>query len=380
MAAPLVAFGEEPAEESVAPRLELRASSESRQAIVVFGLTKEQLDVLRQPQQQAKLTEAFQVFAGSFPEDSRPPMLGESRLEGETVVFEPRFPLEPGVSYHAVFRLPSTLQPAQSVVAKVFTLDRPAADPATVTQVYPTTDLLPENELKFYLHFSRPMSRGEAYRHITLLGEQDKPVEHPFLELGEELWDETGTRFTLFFDPGRIKRGLKPREEVGPSLEEGKSYTLVIDSAWPDAEGRPLAEPYRKSFRVKGPDDDQPVLGKWKLTPPRAATREPLAVRFPEPLDHAMLLRVLQVVDPFGTQVLGVIQVSNRETRWQFTPQGPWSPGHYHLVIESALEDLAGNSIRRPFEVDVTRSVEEQERIDTVVLPFTVSASRTPHN
>ena len=44
------------------------------------------------------------------------------------------------------------------------------------------------------------------------------------------------TRFTLLFDPGRIKRGLKPAQRrVGPVLEEGKSYTLVIDRGWTDA-------------------------------------------------------------------------------------------------------------------------------------------------
>ena len=49
-------------------------------------------------------------------------------------------------------------------------------------------------------------------------------MDAPFLELDEELWSPDGTRFTLVFDPGRIKRGLKPREEAGPILEAGKSY------------------------------------------------------------------------------------------------------------------------------------------------------------
>ena len=35
-------------------------------------------------------------------------------------------------------------------------------------------------------------------------------VADPFLELDEELWSTDGRRFTLLFDPGRIKRGLKP--------------------------------------------------------------------------------------------------------------------------------------------------------------------------
>src|SRR5438105_1654786 len=84
---------------------------------------------------------------------------------------------------------------------------------------------------------SRPsaMGRGAAYHHIRLLDATGRPVDAPFLELEEELWSNDGMRFTLLFDPGRIKRGLKPREELGPVLGAGKSYTLVIDGAWPDA-------------------------------------------------------------------------------------------------------------------------------------------------
>ena len=106
-------------------------------------------------------------------------------------------------------------------------------------KVYPSRDLLPENLLQFYIFFSAPMSRGEAYRRITLLDiATGKIVDAPFLELDEELWSPDGTRFTLVFDPGRIKRGLKPREEVGPVLEAGKSYSLVIDRQWLDALGK----------------------------------------------------------------------------------------------------------------------------------------------
>src|SRR5262249_5583071 len=155
--------------------------------------------------------------------------------------------------------------------------------------VYPTRDRLPENQLKFYLHFSAPMSRGEAYDRVRLLDDKGKLVEKPFLELAEELWDDSGTRFTLFFDPGRIKRGLKPREIYGPALEEGKSYTFVVDRGWPDAEGNPLKAEFRKSFRVGPPDDTQPDVANWKLTPPSPGTDAPLTVTFPEPLDHAML-------------------------------------------------------------------------------------------
>src|SRR5262249_58737339 len=124
--------------------------------------------------------------------------------------------------------------------------------------VYPSADVLPENLLKFYLHFSAPMSRGHSYDHIHLQDEAGKDVKLPFLEIDEELWDPTMTRLTLFIDPGRIKRGVRPLEEIGPALESGKSYTLVIDREWKDAAGNPLRDAFRKTFKV-GPTDREPL-------------------------------------------------------------------------------------------------------------------------
>src|SRR5262249_56091734 len=99
---------------------------------------------------------------------------------------------------------------------KTFLLPKPETVPTVVEHVYPSRKELPENLLRFYFHFSAPMSRGDVYQYIRLLDAAGKPIEAPFLELEQELWDESGRRFTLLIDPGRIKRGLKPREEGGP--------------------------------------------------------------------------------------------------------------------------------------------------------------------
>ena len=96
--------------------------------------------------------------------------------------------------------------------------DVPKAAPRAATrieQVYPSTDTLPANTLKLYIYFSAPMRRGEAWQHIRLLDEHGAPVELPFLEIDQELWDPTNTRLTVLFDPGRIKRGLVPLQRIG---------------------------------------------------------------------------------------------------------------------------------------------------------------------
>lgn len=349
----------------------LTRDSEQRQCFEIRGLPPPVLQQLRTLRGETDWARLFAVYVGDGDRANKPPMLGEHSVEGDALRFRPRFPLQAGLNYVAVFTDPRD-KGAKPLVREFMVPAATAAEPTRVVHVYPTRDVLPENQLKFYLHFTAPMSQGDSYRHLHLVESSGREVDLPFLELGEELWDETGTRLTVFFDPGRIKRGLKPREEVGPSLEEGKKYTLVIDRDWPDATGRPLAEAFRKPFRVIAPDDTQPASKRWKLIPPKAGSTDPLVVEFDEPLDHAMLERVLTVHRPDGSRVAGKITVDREETRWQFQPEQPWSAGRDELVIDTTLEDLAGNSIGRPFEVDVQRTIERQITTETVTVPFEV--------
>ncbi len=146
----------------------------------------------------------------------------------------------------------------------------------------------------------------------------------------------------------------------------------MIDRTWHDAEGNPLKETFRKSFRVGKPDDSQPDPKTWKLKPPAAGTRSALRITFPKSMDHALLHRLLWVVDAGGKKVAGNTDVSDRETVWVFTPRHPWTEGAYELVADTRLEDVSGNSIARPFEVDVLRPVQREIKTETVKLGFRV--------
>jgi hypothetical protein len=286
------------------------------------------------------------------------PILGEyavmRHISGSSALrFQPRFPFQPGVGYRAVFDSSGQSDlPNIRVESRWTAPEAPHPDPAEVTHVYPSGDRLPENLLRFYLHFSAPMNRGEGYDHIQLLDSAGHAIDTPFLTLGEELWDESGRRLTLFIDPGRIKRGLKPREDLGPVLEAGKSYTLVITPGWRDAHGQPMAKEFRKSFRAEPPVERGIEISEWRLESPPANTTTSLVVHFPRPLDHALLHRGLSVVDDRGSPVPGTIAVEANETRWAFRPQIAWSAGRYELVAAEFLEDIAGNRPGRPFEVD----------------------------
>jgi hypothetical protein len=43
--------------------------------------------------------------------------------------------------------------------------------------------------------------------------------------------------------------------------------------------------------------------------------------------------------------------VSSAETRWAFAPSSAWKRGGYTLRVDTELEDLAGNNLRKLFDV-----------------------------
>jgi hypothetical protein len=251
-------------------------------------------------------------------------------------------------------------------IAETFAVSvAPQGQKARVLAVNPSGVELPENLLRLYIQFSVPMSQGDAYSRVHLRNETiGAEVERPFLELPQELWSSDGTRLTLLLEPGRVKSGLVPREELGPILISGQKYSVTVDQSWPDAAGRPLAEGYRKTFRAVKAETRQLDSRSWIIESPTAGSREPLLIRFPRPLDHAMLERVLRVepalavtASPIGaTQLPGDIQIVDGEKCWKFEPRDPWLAERYTLLVSKSLEDPSGNSLGRPFELDPKQS------------------------
>lgn len=360
------------------PIIEL-ANRDGRSVILVRGIPARELAALRPAElNRQDWVRVLTVTVANGSAD-QPSMLGTHRIEGDALVFVPRFPLKPGLEYRVNY------QPigGDQIHTRIVAVSPPAkTEPTRVTHIYPSAEELPENLLRVYLHFSAPMARGRSYRHVQLfeanLPDGDRRVEFPFVEVTPELWDESGRRLTVLFDPGRIKHGLKPNAELGPPLEAGRSYALVVDGRWRDSAGNRLAEPYRKEFTVVAADTTQPDTARWRLTPPTVKTRQPLVVELDEPLDRAMLHRVVQVTGSSGEPVAGNVEVSRDETGWQFTPTEPWRRAEYQVVVDPTLEDLAGNSLARPFEVRLDEPRENQLSTGPRVLHFRASAGG-PH-
>jgi hypothetical protein len=351
--------------------------------VEVTGVPARELDLLaRQTPGRDEWTRLLRVTVKGAAAAGQPAVAGRYSIERGSLRFAPLFPFDPGREYEVTLdraRLPAAAAAGGATTSPlVATVARPgsgAVPSTTVTQVYPSGDVLLENQLRMYIHFSAPMGLRGGLDYVSLLDEHGKPVEDPFLPLDAGFWNEDRTRYTLFFDPGRQKRGILPNRTMGPSLHEGRTYTLLVRRDWPDANGQPLKEDFTRRFGV-GPPDLRPLDQRtWQVTAPAPGTRDPLVVRFPEPLDRGLLLRALGVRRS-GAGVRGAPAVESGETRWTFTPDAAWQPGSYELVALTVLEDRAGNRIGRAFEVRAFAGRESAPEAESVVVPFEVAARR----
>ncbi len=277
------------------------------------------------------------------------PMLGSYSRVDEQLIFAPRFPLSRGSRYRATLVLTSGKR--VSVDHRVPRAKPPAR--AAVTRVFPSTDVLPANALKFYIHFSQPMRNGRAiFDRIHLLDEDGHEIPDPWRRT--ELWTADDKRFTLWIHPGRIKRGVNLREDFGPVLKPDHSYTLLMSTDVLDAAGQPLTSEYRKAFRTTAEDHRRLRPGNWSLSSPQVGSRQPLTIDFGKPLDHALLQRCLEISNSAGQLLPGTWSTDRDETRAVFVPKNAWSNASLYLAVDGILEDLAGNTPLRAFDTDLT--------------------------
>ncbi len=347
-------------------RLVLAVNYDSSQ-VKVQGFSQEALHYLRE--RSLDLSSVFKVYAipgESGWDHSTLPVDGNWEITKENILFRSRHDWLPDVNY--VARLDQAALNAfmgssgsGSVINTSFTVPRPAdLQPEHVTDVYPSADVLPQNLLKFYIHFSGPMARGNAYEHIYILNEEGEMVPDAFLELPQELWDPHATRLTILFDPGRIKRGLERHNLMGVAFEPGKEYTLVVDSSMIDGNGLPIGTRFEKSFHITKPDSEMLDHEQWTINIPDAGSRRALVIHFDESLDHALLHRMIDL-NHQGNILFGHIETNNAEKVWRFIPDEPWQAGHYSLEIKPELEDLAGNNLISVFDVQLSDSTEQSK-------------------
>lgn len=276
-----------------------------------------------------------------------PGMLGKYQRTGNELTFAPRFPLGAGATYRARLKVSGNTTSLDYRVPMLA-----AKTPPKVVKIYPSADVLPANHLRFYIYFDRPMRGGkELFQHLAILDESGKEIDEPWLV--DEIWDEENNCLILFIHPGRIKWGVELRELMGPVLVKKRSYALVVRGAWTDLEGNKLGKDTIKKFRTTPEDRVRIELGDWKLTAPTAGTRDALTLTLSKSIDVRSLQTGLTVMNAKGRSMAGAIDVGNDEKSWRFTPSRPWQAGPHRVTVSPDLEDVAGNTPSRPFDVNL---------------------------
>jgi hypothetical protein len=294
--------------------------------------------------------------------DELPPMAGRLVCDGDDMCFVPRFPFVDGTAYTVL---------VGGVATAVLVRPQPVGPATTeVLGILPTAREVPRNLLRLYVWFSAPMQEGYAAQHVRLVDDAGDAMPGALLQTEQELWDATRRRLTVLLDPARIKRGLSSQRQVGYPLRCGEPFRLVVDDGFRDALGLPLRARAERRYEV-GDDERRHVEPDgWVLTVPSSHTFEPLHVAFERPLDHTLLARCLRVLGPDGQRVDGTPGIGREERSWRLAPREAWAPGSHGLVVDPVLEDLAGNSVTRVFDRDLTRAEDKPRYDQSTMLTF----------
>lgn len=218
-----------------------------------------------------------------------------------------------------------------------------------VVMVYPSTDSIPVNVLRFYIRFNVPMQEMNILNHIKLTNEEGKNITGVFFENQYELWNEDRSEVTLIVDPGRVKLGLLANNKMGRAFDEGKKYTLTIDSLLLDFNNQALSKSFTTSFVAVKEDRLAPDAKNWNVFSPKANTKEAIVIDFNDKIDHISAQTFIKVFKN-GNEIKGTISLLNEEQKWVFHPYKKWKKGNYSIIVHPNLEDISANSLNQIFD------------------------------
>ncbi|MEM6295479.1 MAG: hypothetical protein AAGA54_29665 [Myxococcota bacterium] len=261
-------------------------------------------------------------------------MAGKMQGDG---AFVPSFPLTPGVRYEVRgARCSDTIEVPPSVGE---------AQPEVVA-VYPRSEALPENILRFYVYFSEPMAEGGFLEHVRLehVG-SGQDLTGVFFDNVHELWSRDRRRITLLVDPGRVKTGLVAHQKLGRAFSAGETYRLTILDTWTSIGGRRLEGAYTAEFTATREDRASVLPSSWSLQEGRDAARPSLAADFGDVVDHVSVHRLLTVHTARGHRVPGRWSIEAGDTSATWVARDEASPEALCLGVDPRFEDAAGNNL-----------------------------------
>jgi hypothetical protein len=304
--------------------------------------------------------------------DDLPDVFGRYQVLEDGLRFTPHFPFERGLSYRACFDPRPLCRPELSdVLTHEFSFQRERSVlPTEVKHIFPSSDCLPENLLRFYVCFSNSMQRGRVEAEISLLGPDGEPAPDALYRAPVELWDRSMRHLTILLDPGRLKRGVGPNRELGPPLRTGQAYTLAVGAGMTGLSGGQLLKTVYKRFRVTDAVREPITVEQWTVLPPETNSRQPLIISFPRPLDWALLSHTITIVSAYEQSIDGQLAIDQYERRWSFTPALPWAAGSYHVHVASSLEDVCGNNVIAAFDRRLRSGSDLASEVGSRSIPF----------
>ena len=290
-------------------------------------------------------------------------MAGRYSVTGSAVTFDPAFDFVTGQHY-TVATLGSDGSNEVTPALTEFSIksENEAITPQ-VLMVYPSGPTLPENTLRFYIHFSTPMKPHPTEQFIKLVDAEGNSDTTAFMKFKQELWSEDRRRLTLLMDPGRIKRGVAQNVAQGPALLEGNTYSIVVDGGWPSASGKQASPRFEKQFSVTAPLRTLPDTALWKVEAPDISTIAPLVIKFDRPFDHQLAQSSISVFNEDGNVVTGTVTVDSNEKIWRFHPERKWVGASLQIAVDAQFEDVAGNNFKDLLDHSVDTDVKSINQI-----------------
>ncbi len=320
-------------------------------------------------------SEFLKVFVGNIEKccEGISPMAGRYLSSGAGITFDPAFDLIEGQNYTVMSRgRHATGYSEPTLTEFIIQPAVPTAAPEVIA-MYPSADDIPENTLRFYIHFSTPMQPHLSTEFIKLVDAKGTTDTAAFMAFKQELWSEDRKRLTLLMDPGRIKRGVSQNLNLGPALQENNRYSIVVEDGWPSANGMSQAPRFEKVFSVSQALRTIPSTDSWQITPPRSLTLDPLVIKFDRPFDNQLSQNSIKVLSTNSQIIPGTVSVENHEKTWRFEPLHEWTNAKVVISVDSRFEDVAGNNFRDLLDHSVDSSIKTTDQHT-----FTVELKPTP--
>ncbi len=322
--------------------------------ISLCDLSKQEVEQLNTD----SLSNYLKLYVGSEipPDNETPHIIGAYLIKENRLLFKPRFTLLPNVNYTVSY---FSFERAEWEF-KEFRVTPFHGEQPRVTSVFPGTESIPQNTLRFYLYFDQPMGQSNPYEFIKLENDQGENIEDAFVEITSGLWNSERTRLTVFIHPGRVKRMVGPNLKQGPVFEKGKSYRLILSSEFASSYGITMSNDWVKTFSIDAPVYEKINIANWYVIPPEIGTTNPLVIQTTSHLDEAIAQRMIQVKS--GNSILdGKVQFTESKRQLIFTPSKIWVSGNYDLIIPSTIEDVCGNTVHYIFDKKVGDSTSDME-------------------